>query len=331
MLKNHWYVGCASMQLKSELVSAHLLDQPVVLFRDAEGKPHALLDRCCHRGFPLSKSKIRNGNIECGFHGWQYDGTGKVVRVPSQTADKAIPKAFCIPSFPCAEKDGYVWLWAGESAPTAVPEMPEINKGNWMQGSRIIECNYLRALEITFDAPHVYFLHPTHPATMMAVKHGFAESSGEVRVTDKGCIFFGPPAANESDPIPQDGFSMEFTFPGRIRFVIGGEAYMNFFTMPISETRCRMDWTIVNWNREAREPLLWTADGGDVIAEDQIALELIQKTHEREGEHFERSVESDWPVIVLRRIVQAAEAGTFANIDIPKRRIVHSMGPARFE
>ncbi len=333
MIQNQWYVGCASSQLKAELVSSHLLDKPIVLFRDSNGNPRALLDRCCHRGFPLSKSKLVDGVIQCGFHGWKYNSLGEVIRVPSQKDDKPVPKSFCVPSFPCEEKDGYVWVWAGDAKPHAAPDMPEIHTGHWMQGTRVIECNYLRALEITFDAPHVYFLHPSHPATIAAAKHGIGESQLELRITDKGCILFGPPAASEADPIPSFGFTMEYILPGHIRFALNGNPYMNFFTMPMGQNRCRMDWTITDWSpKEGSERIRWAGEGGAVIEEDQFALELIQRTYEREGESFERSVESDAPTLFLRKIVKAAEEGPLLERNCgSKRRLVTMMGATRYE
>ncbi len=46
-----------------------------MLFLDGEGNPAALEDRCCHRTAKLSKGWCRNGNIVCGYHGWEYDVT----------------------------------------------------------------------------------------------------------------------------------------------------------------------------------------------------------------------------------------------------------------
>ncbi len=92
MIQNQWYASCASSQLLSDKpVPIQIGSEKIVLFRDEQGKPHALLDRCCHRGFPLSKSKVSEGRIQCGFHGWEYEGSGQCVRVPSQPNDRPLP------------------------------------------------------------------------------------------------------------------------------------------------------------------------------------------------------------------------------------------------
>ena len=55
MLWGFWYPALRSEQVRRhKLVRAMLLDVPLVLGRDAAGKPFALRDVCPHRAFPLS-------------------------------------------------------------------------------------------------------------------------------------------------------------------------------------------------------------------------------------------------------------------------------------
>ena len=58
LLSNYWYIGMASSRLSASPLPFKLGDENLVLFRDQEGQPHALADRCCHRGFQLSRGKI---------------------------------------------------------------------------------------------------------------------------------------------------------------------------------------------------------------------------------------------------------------------------------
>jgi phenylpropionate dioxygenase-like ring-hydroxylating dioxygenase large terminal subunit len=335
LIQNHWYLACASSQCGNQPIAARVGEKKLALFRDETGSVHALLDRCCHRGFPLSQGTLRNGRLACGFHGWEYDGRGQCARIPSQAENKPIPKSHCVPSFPCVEKDGGIWVWIGEKTPGQEPSIPEFSSGTWLQGSRIIHCHYLRALEITFDGPHVYFVHPTHPATLAAQKSGFAEQTTELRMTQKGCLVFGPATGGENDPIPPYAYQMEFELPGRIRFefMMGplGKGYMYFFITPTGESECRVDWLITNPDPNAPH-VLWGGEGREIIGEDQIVLELIQKSYDLEGESFEKSVEADIPTLTLRKIVQLAEKEEWdpEKSLLPRRRVFSLMGPAAF-
>ncbi|KAH8944596.1 hypothetical protein BDL97_13G120100 [Sphagnum fallax] len=57
-------------------------DRSLVLFYDGDGKIHCFEDRCPHRSAKLSDGQITNGNLECLYHGWQFNGTGTCVRIP---------------------------------------------------------------------------------------------------------------------------------------------------------------------------------------------------------------------------------------------------------
>src|SRR5262245_26076824 len=82
-LARHWYVACRSGALGRRPVARTVLGVPLVLFRDAAGGAAALLDRCPHRNVPLSLGHVvPEGHLECAYHGWQFDGTGRCRLVP---------------------------------------------------------------------------------------------------------------------------------------------------------------------------------------------------------------------------------------------------------
>ena len=49
------------------------------MFRTQDGIV-ALEDRCCHRALPLSMGKVVENNIQCGYHGLEFDASGACVR-----------------------------------------------------------------------------------------------------------------------------------------------------------------------------------------------------------------------------------------------------------
>src|SRR5206468_2317244 len=81
-LTRAWYVLCLSDELKREPIRRKLFGTPIVLFRGADGRVGALVDRCPHRSVPLSLGRVVGQQIECEYHGWQFDTGGNRVRVP---------------------------------------------------------------------------------------------------------------------------------------------------------------------------------------------------------------------------------------------------------
>ena len=80
VLRRFWYAVMPLDDLAAGPKPFRLLGEDIVLFLGADGKPAALKDRCCHRTSKLSKGWCKDGRLVCGYHGWTYDRTGKLVR-----------------------------------------------------------------------------------------------------------------------------------------------------------------------------------------------------------------------------------------------------------
>ena len=59
---------------------------------------------------PLSFGQFDGKNVECAYHGWQFDAhTGQCRAIPSLTDDSKLKcDRIYAGDFPCAERDGYV-------------------------------------------------------------------------------------------------------------------------------------------------------------------------------------------------------------------------------
>jgi nitrite reductase (NADH) small subunit len=83
----------------------------VAVFRNAEDQVFALLDRCPHKGGPLSQGIVFGSSVACPLHNWTIgldDGCAKS------------PDEGCTPSFACKVEGGEVFLDAGELASKAL-------------------------------------------------------------------------------------------------------------------------------------------------------------------------------------------------------------------
>tara|TARA_R110002124_G_scaffold138138_1_gene301462 strand:+ start:9711 stop:10691 length:981 start_codon:yes stop_codon:yes gene_type:complete len=136
------------------------MGENIVLFLDNEGEPAALQDRCCHRTAKLSKGWCKKGEIVCGYHGWQYNRSGEVTRVPQQRIERGNSK-FRIKSFHCEARYGYAWVCLGEPL-EEIPTIEEDNDTNFrriQQFSEVWHTSPLRFMENSFDNAHFAFVH----------------------------------------------------------------------------------------------------------------------------------------------------------------------------
>lgn len=105
---NQWYVAGFVWEFQDRPIARTLLNQPVVLFRTADGKIAALEDRCCHRSLPLSSGTLEERGLRCGYHGMLYAPSGACVEIPGQ--DK-VPAKACVRAYIISVRNGIIWIW----------------------------------------------------------------------------------------------------------------------------------------------------------------------------------------------------------------------------
>ncbi|SRR5712692_327472 len=326
---NYWYIGCASSRLRLAPTACSVLGRDFVLFRDAAGSPHALLDRCSHRGAKLSLGRANDGTIACPYHGWRYDGSGRCVLIPSLTSERHIPEGIEVPSFPCVERDGYVWIWTGDSGLEPLPLLgiPDFGVYRWRQGCVPMQCNWMKGIENNLDWCHPYFTHRwTHGQFFATYFGGFREQSYEVRLTDHGMIVFAPVTANEEDSLPARPLvKLNFQLPDQVRVEFWRPFHlivlMHF--VPTGSGSCRLEWLTTKLIQVGRR-VVWTDREPKIFKQDRVVMESSQPWYNREGSAFERSVEADASTLMARRIVELAAEGRWEEkrSSLPRRRVV---------
>lgn len=124
---DQWYVAALGWELKDQPLGRTLLDQPVVLFRQANGEVAALENRCCHRALPLSNGSLETAGLRCGYHGLLFNGEGQCIEIPGQAK---IPGKARVARYIVREQDQIVWIWMGSPAhpePTCAPPVYDVH------------------------------------------------------------------------------------------------------------------------------------------------------------------------------------------------------------
>jgi len=111
-----WFAVLSSDEVRRSPVGVRRLGRDLVFWRDSLGKVHALEDFCVHRRARLSAGKVINDRIQCPFHGFEYDGNGRVRLIPALGKNYEVPDRFRVNSYPVYEKNNIIWLWFGEES-----------------------------------------------------------------------------------------------------------------------------------------------------------------------------------------------------------------------
>ena len=121
----------------------------------------AARDRCPHRGVRLSLGQMRDGELECPYHGWRFNHDGVCTLVPSQPG--AHPLAG-LETVPAQTAYGLVWACLGEPylPMPSIPEMADDPDDGWETGFGTpfeVRCGLRSITENFRDSSHFAFVH----------------------------------------------------------------------------------------------------------------------------------------------------------------------------
>ena len=342
-IRNTWYIAAWADELQEKPLARRICDDPVVLFRDQHGKAAALADRCCHRSAPLSLGSVVAGNIQCGYHGLAFDGSGACVAVPGQSY---ISDGARVRSYPVVEKDQFLWIWMGEAAradASAIVDFPYHNDhAHWPNKHDCyrINGNYMLMVDNLMDLTHLGYL---HAKTVGGNPAAHVNAEMKTDRTPTGIKF----TRWMRNSVPPPSYVKAAGFQGRVdrwqefEWVApssvlqwtgaadvgtgacegareGGFQFRLFHGLtPETETSCFYFWSCANGYRqnepEATEQLY--REIAPTFVEDKEMVEAQQARLSEFGEHGLVNIVSDANRVIMRRFIDrliAEEQGALA-------------------
>ncbi|KAL8521774.1 hypothetical protein ACS0TY_012068 [Phlomoides rotata] len=141
-----------------------VFDKQVVLFKDGKGELHCYEDRCPHRLAKLSEGQVFDGKLECLYHGWQFEGNGKCVKIPQLSQGAKIPQSACLKTYEIKDSQGVMWIWMSLKTPPKPEKIPwfeNFDRPGFRDISTIHELPYDHSilLENLMDPAHVPISH----------------------------------------------------------------------------------------------------------------------------------------------------------------------------
>jgi len=163
MIKNQWYGILDAKEIKNgKPIGVTRLGEKLVLWRSENGEINCIFDKCCHRGASLSAGKVMHDSVKCPFHGFTYDGSGKVIEIPANGKNTPVPDRYKVNAYAVKEMYGFIWLWYGDNS-DELPEIPffEYLRQGFSYGefSEMWPVHYTRAIENQLDVVHLPFVH----------------------------------------------------------------------------------------------------------------------------------------------------------------------------
>jgi phenylpropionate dioxygenase-like ring-hydroxylating dioxygenase large terminal subunit len=301
MLYDFWYRALPSDRVsRRQLVKTMLLEIPLVVGRDAQGRAFAIRDACPHRGMPLSCGWFDGQQIECSYHGWKFETqTGQCRLIPSLTGDQKLKvERIYAGSFACEERDGYIWVFVPEPAaagagfgrreqvPFPAPQIETFGPG--------YKLAYLTAeMPVSVDHGIIGLMDPAHgpfvhQAWWWRSRHSIHEKQKLFEPIPYGFRMSAHTPSSNSAPYKllrlyanaeSITTTIDFMLPNlRTEKIRAGKYWFSSLTTvtPIHRNHCRIDvvaaWNLFNWLPFGSELLRYVF--GKFVEQDRRTMEM---------------------------------------------------------
>jgi phenylpropionate dioxygenase-like ring-hydroxylating dioxygenase large terminal subunit len=143
-------------------VRVKLLGEPMIAFRDTDGRYGLIEEFCAHRRVSLWFGRNEECGIRCPYHGWKFDVEGNCVEIPSEPEDGTFKEEVGLKAYPLIKVGEVLWTYMGDPAnrpPEPEWEFATVTPDQTVTTKRVQENNWLQALEGGIDSSHVSWLH----------------------------------------------------------------------------------------------------------------------------------------------------------------------------
>jgi phenylpropionate dioxygenase-like ring-hydroxylating dioxygenase large terminal subunit len=216
VLLNDWHPVAACSQVGSgALVPVRLLDREIVLWRSSDGRLHAWLDRCPHRGTRLSIGRIEADQVVCAYHGWRFASSGRCTYFPA-LPDLTPPANASARNYCVEERYGLIWVCLGEPGRTVLP-FPEYDNPHLRKvlcGPYEVATSGPRIVENFLDMAHFPFVHagilgeePKNEVCDYRVG-SCDDGAGGTGIIATECFFWQP----QTNSLAHGGTNVEYTY-----------------------------------------------------------------------------------------------------------------------
>lgn len=163
MIPNQWYAILDSQEVKKDKpLGVKRLGENLVLWRTEDGKIACLHDQCLHRGAALSAGKLIEQNIQCPFHGLEFNAQGRCTYIPAYGKNAIVPRIFQTKAYPAEDVFGFIWIWWGEGSENLPPIRFFDSITEEFAHDTFTDdwpTHYSRVIENQLDAIHLPFVH----------------------------------------------------------------------------------------------------------------------------------------------------------------------------
>ncbi len=161
-LRRRWHPVAMLAQVTENPVRVLLMGEALVVVR-LDGQPRVFRDVCPHRNARLSNGCVVDGQLQCPYHGWQYDSDGVCVHIPALGANAVVPPKARLDAVSTMVRYDMVWAVLDDGGPSAalleIAEFDDPALANVWMSPRAMRGGAAQYIDNFLDFAHFPFVH----------------------------------------------------------------------------------------------------------------------------------------------------------------------------
>jgi phenylpropionate dioxygenase-like ring-hydroxylating dioxygenase large terminal subunit len=269
-------------------IARRVCGEDIVVWRSGTGVVAAAPDLCPHRQALLSGGSIVEGLLECPYHGWSFDGSGRCTLIPSSGPGAPAPSRAHLATYRVQERYGIVWVCLGEPEVDlpAVPEDEDPAFRRIVEPLELWRCAAGRMVDNFCDVAHFPWVHTgtfgsvADPKVAPVTLEDLGDFFGwryEVVASNDG---LGATASGQVGAVVERAMTTGFALPLLVRSTIkytatGLQHALLLVTTPVDEVTSL--FTFIVWRNDDRSIADYDVVAFDraIGAEDKAMLERV--------------------------------------------------------
>ncbi len=161
-----------ALQTPGDQLPIDVCGQPVLLLRDQRGELRALSNLCAHRGTLLVDKPTNGSRIQCPYHAWTYDDSGRLIILPFQRDDVIDKSKHSLPEYRVESWHGLIFVSLNVEVealssrletiePYVVASgIDELRHRTDLESIDEWQCNWKIAIMNAMESYHLFKVHP---------------------------------------------------------------------------------------------------------------------------------------------------------------------------
>jgi phenylpropionate dioxygenase-like ring-hydroxylating dioxygenase large terminal subunit len=179
-IQSAWYAAAWDYEvLGDNILERTILGQSLIVYRQSNGSPVVMENRCCHRAAPLALGRKEGDCIRCMYHGLKFSPSGVCVEIPGQERIPANARVRC---YPAIQRTRWIWVWMGapeKADERLIPDTYSVQHPDWRTkpGYKVFSAPLELIADNLLDFSHLSYVHESSLGGSAAIAQATPEIS----------------------------------------------------------------------------------------------------------------------------------------------------------